>query len=468
VSLALPSIFPDETDFRTLMTLPLSRRTIFSAKCTAVLLFASIFSTVSYLGFGAPFTLVSHGRWAQFPLATRLGTHLVATMAACAFTVLAIVAIQGLLLALAPRRWLQRLSVVVQTLLIGAVVLSLPLVARAPTLWSSLPRQPGWLLWVPSAWFLGLQEWLLGNRDEYFTRLAAAALAGIVVAAVLTGASYAIAYARFDQTVLRQAIDRATPKWNVTVPPLLRYHPCYEAIRQFTAATLYRSGVHQLVFGGAIAAGLALAIDRLLASVNATNRWFQAAVIATPLTLMAGASVGLRLALLLPTNIRAGWIFRFTENQETRRYSMDAVRWTLFRLGVSVPTLLAAPLFMGTLGVRNSVASLPVVLLLGWILTEMLCIDWRRIPFTCTILFAKHPPAYTILIAILIFGWFVFLGRAVVDVARSGVRPWCVVVAVLAAAGGALSWYRHLTWGRLPLEFEDYLPDDVHPLRLGP
>jgi len=145
----------------------------------------------------------------------------------------------------------------------------------------------------------------------------------------------------------------------VTVPPLLRYHPCYEAIRQFTAATLYRSGLHQLVFGGAIAAGLALAIDRLLASVNATDRSFQAAVIATPLTLMAGASVGLRLALLLPTNIRAGWIFRFTENQETRRYSMDAVRWTLFRLGVSVPTLLAAPLFMGTLGVRNSVASLP-------------------------------------------------------------------------------------------------------------
>ena len=98
----------------------------------------------------------------------------------------------------------------------------------------------------------------------------------------------------------------------------------------------------------------------------------------------------------------------------------------------------------------------------------MFSIDWRRIPFTCTFLFAKRPPAYTVLMAIVVFGWFVLFGRLLVQSARSGFRPWAVIVGVLTVMAGLLTRYRRATWGQLPLEFEDYLPDAVNPLRLGP
>jgi hypothetical protein len=467
-SLILPSIFPDETDFRTLMALPISRRSIFSAKVVALFMFAAIFIGISCLGFGAPFTIVSQRHWATQPLPARLLAHLTASIAACSFIVFALIAIQGLVVVLAPRRWLQRLSVAVQTTLICGVVLSLPLVSRAPTLWSTLDSTPRWLFAVPPAWFLGLQEWTLGARDSYTTALAAAAAAGTAFAVLVAAVCYAVAYQRFDQTVLRRAIDSRPPWWRVAVPAIVHHHPGYDAVRAFTMATLYRSGFHQLVFGGTFAAGLALATDRLLANVGAGDRWFFAAVTGAPLTLMAGAVIGLRLALLLPTNLRAAWIFRFAEDDQTRRYQLDAVRWTFFSLGVVLPALLAVPLHAYVFGLGGAAASFPVVLLLGWILTEMFSIDWRRIPFTCTFLFAKRPPAYTVLMAIVVFGWFVLFGRLLVQSARSGFRPWAVIVGVLTVMAGLLTRYRRATWGQLPLEFEDYLPDAVNPLRLGP
>ncbi len=467
-SLILPSVFPDDTDFRTLMALPISRRSIFSAKLAALFTFAAIFIGISCAGFGAPFTIVSQRHWATHPLTSRLAAHLAASIAAGSFIVFALIAVQGLVVVLAPRRWLQRLSVAIQTTLICGVVLSLPLVSRVPTLWSTLNSKPRWLFAVPPAWFFGLQEWILGARDHDTVSLAAVAALGTGAALLIAAVCYTVAYQRFDQTDLRRAIDSRPPRWRVTVPMMIRHHPGSDAVQIFTMTTLSRSGLHQLVFGGTFAAGLALAIDRLLANIGAGDRWFFAAVTGAPLTLMAGSVIGIRLALLLPTNIRAGWIFRFAEDDQTRRFQLDAVRWTLFSFGVVLPAMLAVPLHVYVFGPGGAAASLPVVLLLGWILTEMFSIDWRRIPFTCTFLFARRPPAYTVLIGILLFGWFVLFGRLLVESARSGLRPWAMIVAVLTVIGGLLTRYRRATWGQLPLEFEDYLPDDVHPLRLGP
>jgi hypothetical protein len=181
---------------------------------------------------------------------------------------------------------------------------------------------------------------------------------------------------------------------------------------------------------------------------------------------MAGTVVGFRTALLIPTNLRAAWIFRMTEQASTRPHQLNAVRRGMFMSAVALPTMLALPIIAGQLGFPKAVSLVPITLLIGWGFVEAVCMKWRRIPFTCTFLFAKRPPVYTLMMVLLIFGWFVFLATIFLLVASSGLVPWLIVAAITLTLDLALRWYRMRTWGRWPLEFEDYLPDGLDALRL--
>ena len=111
-------------------------------------------------------------------------------------------------------------------------------------------------------------------------------------------------------------------------------------------------------------------------------------------------------------------------------------------------------------------SDLPVVLLLGCLFVDLVVGQWRRIPFTCTVLFGKRPAAYTLMLAFASFYLFVFIGMGLQQLAISGPRRWLIVVAILLLISAGLRWYRLRTWGGLPLEFEDYLPDRVNTLGL--
>ena len=64
MALVCHSLFPDETDYRILMALPVRRSAIFSAKVAALLLFATIFILTTNVAMGLPFSAVSAGRLA--------------------------------------------------------------------------------------------------------------------------------------------------------------------------------------------------------------------------------------------------------------------------------------------------------------------------------------------------------------------------------------------------------------------
>ena len=247
---------------------------------------------------------------------------------------------------------------------------------------------------------------------------------------------------------------------------LRRQHPAHAAISDFISATIRRSGLHQLVFAGLFAAGIALAANALFGAVGLRERWVVRAALGTPFTVMAGAVVGLHLALRLPTNIRAGWVFRFLENAETRPHQLDAVRSALFTRGVLWPLALTLPVQAYQLGPRTALTLAPITALVGWAFTEAMCLGWRRLPYTCTFLFAKRPPAFTVAALIAIFGWFVFAGTSLLDTARLGALPWFIVATLVVSVGTGLRSYRRVQWGQGPLEFEDYLPDSLDQLRL--
>jgi hypothetical protein len=348
------AVFPDDLDFRTLTPLPLSRRTIFSAKIAAVFAFATIFSVGANLSFGLPL-LASGGRLPGLSLGVRAMAQLTSGALGSAFVVASFVALQGLVLVLTPRAWLRKVSLGVQTAVICALVLSIPLVARVPALWRPLQANASWLFLVPPAWFLGAEQWALGGGDAYFARLAVSA-AGGTSAVVLVGAvCYLAVYRRFDRTVLDSERGRPPSRWNVRLSMPVARHPATEAVRMFTAATLRRSGLHQLVCLGIFAAGFSLAANSLLGAIGLSERGLVRAAIGMPLTLMAGTVVGLRTALLLPTNLRAGWIFRLTEDAAIRPHQMNAVRLVRCPLGSpgGAPYLSTADLGAPSAGVRG-------------------------------------------------------------------------------------------------------------------
>jgi hypothetical protein len=466
MALVLHSLFPDDVDFQILMALPISRRSVFSAKAAAVFLFASIFMVTANVAVGIPFSVLSSGRWAEHALGARLVAQMTAGMFASVFTVAGLAAIQGLILVLSPRLWLRTITVITQTTLICALVLSMPIIGRVPALWSALREKPAWMFLVPPAWFLGVEQCLLGNPDPYFARLALTAIVGTLVALAIGASCYLAVYRRFDQLSLRAARGRQPWVWNVRLSWPWPRHPAHDAVRALTSATLRRSGLHQLVACGMLVAGFAMSVNSILLSVGLQERRIIQAAAGAPLTVIIAAVIGLRAAFLLPTNLCAAWIFRFTEEATSRPHQLDAVTHTLFMLGVVGPAAFAFPVQAAVLGVRTSLVGLPIVLLLGWVFVQIVATEWRRVPFTCTVLFGKRPAAYTLLLAFLAFNVFGLLGTSLLQVATSRPVAWIVVFGSLFLIGGGLRWHRLQSWGQLPLEFEDYLPDTFDVLHL--
>jgi hypothetical protein len=466
IALIAPSIFPGELDFRILMALPLSRGRIFTAKFAALFMFVAVAILVPNLFIALPLSFIVSGRIAgESPVLATI-TCFIGGIWAAGFAATAIIALQGLVVGVAPRRWFHGASISLQSGTVAALVIALPFVGRLPGLWRTLGKRSDHLLLLPPAWFLGAVQGWLGHQGYYDPRLAPIAMVSTVVAMCISIAASLAAYRRFDQAMSPSTSPYAPAWWNRPLYALTRQHLSTEAVRDFISVTIRRSNIHLLVVAAVFAIGAALAANSVLDSMNLEGRWLARAILAAPFALMAGSVVGFRTALLIPTNPRAAWIFRMTEQEGTRSHQLNAVRRGMFMSAVALPTIWAMPLIAGEFGYAKAAGLVPITLFIGSAFVEAVCIDWRRIPFTCTFLFAKRPPVYTVFWIVLIFGWFVFLGTSLLFVASSGLVPWLIVATISLAVDLALRSYRRRTWGRWPLEFEDYLPDGLDALRL--
>src|SRR6266852_3370760 len=90
------SLFPDETDFRVLMPLPIGRGLVFGAKLLALALFAGLFTLTSHVAITPLVMRISAGRWAAHAPALGVLAYWVVSVAASAFALLTVVATNGL------------------------------------------------------------------------------------------------------------------------------------------------------------------------------------------------------------------------------------------------------------------------------------------------------------------------------------------------------------------------------------
>jgi hypothetical protein len=464
------SLFPDETDFRVLMPLPIGRSLVFAAKLAALVLFAGLFTLTAHVAVTPLVLRVSLGRWMLDPLPLSVLAFWIVGPVASACAVLAIAALNGLLITCVPRTRVRGLSSTLRSAMIGLLMLALPLVMALPLLADPLAQQSRLVLLVPPAWFMGLGRVLLGHREPFFVALAQLAVGALVVSTVVTAGSYALLYRRFDRVMLHSlSVTRQRRRW------LTSRNPARAAVRDFTSATLGRSALHQGVIVGLSAAGLALAANSLVRSglltwvrgLHVAPRQIAEAFAWAPFPLIVVLGLAARAALALPIEPKANWVFRMTEADAIRVDQLAAAERVVTFFAVIVPIALTLPLQWTIAGPRATVAA-AVTGAFGLLWVEVLLRDWRRIPFTCSYLPGKQTVAQSFVAALFIFFVVGTFGAIMVDTTlrRQAVVPQLVLVAILIAIVAACRRVRRTMWRELPLMFDDELPSDVQAFRL--
>ena len=464
------SLFPDETDYRVLTPLPVTRRLVFSTKLLAMVLFASIFFLSTNLIFGLAFGAAAAGRWAEYGILRRMLAHACAAGLASIFAGASVMSVQGLIVVLSPRAYMRSVSVVTQTAMISVLILSLPAIGHASSYAVLIQTRAALAFVLPPVWFLGLEQVLLGRRDPYLLQLAVTSLVGVASAVIVIIACYLAIYRRFDQLVLRSSQMPGRrwlwPAWSrrVSDRQLAR-----QAFARFTATTIRRSGLHQVVFCSLSAIGVAVAVNSTIGfDTGATPRaqaeiaWrFVEAVVEMPLVFFFFSVAAARTALLLPLDVRANWLFRLTEDPTAKPQLLASIERSLIRLAIVPGVALTFVAQSVVLGAATAVrASLPTALL-GLVLVEWVLRRWHRIPFTCTYIPGKRPLAHGMLLTLAAFVVFINIGGGLIHVSLDRPFRYVILCGALLAAFVVLRRARLAHSDAVPLEFEDTLPDDV-------
>ncbi|HKF65814.1 MAG TPA: hypothetical protein VKB36_04785 [Vicinamibacterales bacterium] len=467
------SLFPDETDFRVLMLLPIGRPMIFATKLAAVTLFAGLFTVTSHIAVTPLVLLMSVNRWRMdAPPLTWIAFWL-SGVSASAFAVLAVAAVNGLVTLCTPRAWVRTAIGATRSAMIGALVLALPFVMSLPAQSRPLADHARVLYFAPPVWFLGIDRVLLGDADAYFSRLAMLGSIALVAVAVVAAAGCIVLYRRFDRVMLRSlGVSRHHERWRRGVA---RAEPARAAVQEFTTATFRRSTLHQGVIVGLSACGVALALNTVLR--GELLHWLQGldvprqeillSVAGIPFGLIFVLGIAARTAIALPVEPKANWVFRMTERDGIRCDELRAAERIVVQLAALAPVALTLPLQWLVVGPRALVAS-ALTAGFGLLWTEVLLHDWRRIPFTCSYIPGKHTVAQAFIAALGIFLTFGTIIGAIEYGTLAAKKPTAgvVVVAGLLVAVVLLRRRRRALWGETPLLFDDELPDDIQILGL--
>jgi hypothetical protein len=456
-----PMLFPDETDYRVLTPLPITRAQIFTAKLAALLLVMSACVLALALMASFWFPLVTHTWRVRHPFGPRLMSHAMATVAATFWMFTAIMAVQGVSLVLLPRTAQRRVGLLWQASMVVGLLAMLPLVFRIPTLnvqQSTVVAPP--LLLLPPVWFLGLQQTLLeGELSGGYAFVATFVPAAFAATLLIILLTYAVLYRSAERLASSQTVapppSRATSsRWAARAVDASAARYARRVLIHFIWVGLTRSRLHQFVLLLIVGAGVSLPTGT---GVRGS--------IATPLLFGLAMAFGLRTVFLLPLDRAAAWAFRLTETPERRRDTMNAVAAVFITGVVAIPLAVAVITQSIALG---PAAALSVVLtgLALLVLVEVVVTDWRRMPFTCSYLPGKRVLAYTLGVLFASYAVFVYVGGRVI--AWGVGRP----ARILLVGGAFLALYaaarraRLRSWGAWPLEFEDSDPTAARPLVL--
>jgi hypothetical protein len=394
------AIFPDRRDYMNLVPLPISTRTISLANLVAVLFLVGLVAVDVNAASCILFPMVVGATQSQFLFFVKFAVvHGVGVVLASVFAFLAVFSVIGLLMAVLPPRAFRRFSASMRGVVVVCLVALLCTSFAVPQLLRRVPA-PRWMALIPSCWFLGLCQSLRGRAGPMLMELSRLALPGLATVAVVAFCAYVIGYqrhfVRIAETADRSATALSPCGWRVGVllDRLALHTPFQRAGFRFVGKTLLRSEAHRLVLTAVGGLSLVLASQALLDAFEGAQSLRAAALspdaLSIPFILSFLIIVGLRIVFEIPAELRSNWIFQLMVDSD-RPESEVLARTVILVLVLPWLLVISLPVYAYLEG--WVVAGLHTLLVVTWavLLTNLVLIRFRKIPFTCTLpLFKQH------------------------------------------------------------------------------
>jgi hypothetical protein len=395
------AIFPDRRDYMNLVPLPISTRTIFFANLVAVLFLVGLIAVDVNAASCILFPMVVGATQTKFLFFLKFAmVHAVGVVLASLFAFFAVFSVMGLLMAMLPARAFKRFSTYIRGVVVVYLVALLCTAFAVPNSLMRAGPVPAWTYLMPSCWFLGLCQSLRGRAGPGLMELSRLALPGVAAVVAIALCAYAVGYqrhfVRIAEIADRTAAARHPRTWRLgkLLDRLVLRTPYQRGCFRFVYRTLLRSEAHRLVLTAVGGLSLVLASQALMDAFANAKSWRQAALSANALSIPFIISflvvVGLRLVFEIPAELRSNWIFQLMLDRDGEECEPLARKVILTLL---LPGLLAItfPVYVYLEGWR--VACLHTLLVTTWtvLLTNVVLIRFRKLPFTCTLpLFQQH------------------------------------------------------------------------------
>lgn len=453
-------LLPDRRDYSNLAILPIPIRDIFLANFIALLGLALLFGLdvngVSVLFFPL-FVTLGIGTTESF-LSVGI-SHFTSVLAASLFSFFGVFALVGLTMLLLPRSWFRPVSITLRVLLVVALLTEFFsnlfvqfLAGRVPSEAASYMRM------LPSFWFLGLYERMLGIAKP---EMAALGLQGVYCLAAAVGiaiGAYALCYRRYfvrlSETLDSVGTSRKRLRVPIPVPlqKLLFRSPFEQACSSFAVKVLSRSEPHLMFLGAYLGIGFVLVAQTAMdAARGYASPLPETTYLAVPLMVAFFVLSGMRFVFDIPATLDANWLFRVTTDNPHPEPRAVARRLMLLAV-IPWQVFIVAPITARTYGWLIGLLHTAVLIALSTVFIDFLLRRFRKIPFTCN----TQPDIKQLLLRILAS----VLGVLVAVPLLAGVERWMLAEPlrlVILAVILAYSWYVLRRQWRELLDFENSL-----------
>jgi hypothetical protein len=453
------AIFPDRRDYMNLVPLPISTRTIFFANLVAVLFLVGLIAVDVNAASCILFPMVVGATQTKFLFFLKFAmVHAVGVVLASVFAFFAVFSVLGLLMAVLPARAFKRFSTYIRGIVVVYLVALLCTTFAVPNSLRRAGPVPAWTYLMPSCWFLGLCQSLRGRAGPGLMELSRLALPGVAAVVAIALCAYAVGYQRHFVRIAEIADATAAARnprtWRLgtLLDRLVLRTPFQRGCFRFVYRTLLRSEAHRLVLTAIGGLSLVLASQALMDAFANAKSWRQAALSANALSIPFIISflvvVGLRLVFEIPAELRSNWIFQLMLDRDGEECEPLARKVILTLL---LPGLLAItfPVYVDLEGWR--VACLHTLLVTTWtvLLTNVVLIRFRKLPFTCTLpLFKQH--SFVTLLSVC-FG-FLLYATSTPEFEASALAEPARMIGLIPVA--AVAWYipHHLAKSTIDIE----------------
>lgn len=459
-------LLPDRRDFANLAILPIPIRNIFLANFVALLGLALVFGLdvngVSVLLFPLFVTLSIGTTKAFLHVAV---SHFSSVLAASLFSFFGVFALVGLTMLLLPRHWFRPVSIALRILLVVALLTEFFSNLFLQFFAGRVPAEAAFYMrMLPSFWFLGLYESMLGIAKPELASLGLQGIYCLAATICIAVVAYALCYRRYFVRLSEslETISTRSRIFHIGLPGPLRNvlfrSPFEQACSTFVCKVLTRSEPHLMFFGAYLGIGFVLVAQTAMdAAASSPSALPDAAWLAVPLMIAFFILSGLRFVFDIPAALDANWAFRVSVENPFPEPSAIARRLMLLAV-LPWQLLILVPVTTERYGWLMSLLHTAVVIALSTLFIDFLLRRFRKIPFTCN----TQPDIKQLMARILAS----VLGVLVAVPLLAGVERWMLVKpARLAFLAAALSycWYLLRKQRRELLEFEYALTFEDNP-----